>query len=69
MAQVRLVSDGTATGTKIFDMEGREITGWSRVAFNCRDRGASKVYVEFDVARADLVGIGPDQLPEGALKP
>lgn len=67
--QVKLVSDGTATGTHITDMEGREIKGWSRVSFNCRDRGASKVYLEFDVARADLTGIGPDQLPAGALEP
>ena len=68
MPQVKLVSDGTASGTHVYDMEGREITGFSRVSFNCRDRGAAKIYLEFDQAVVTAVGVGPDKLPEGALQ-
>lgn len=68
MPQVKLISDGTAGGTRVYDMQGNEIVGFSRVSFNCRDRGATKIYLEFDQAAVDVVGIGPHTIPEGATQ-
>lgn len=66
MAQVQIVSDGTATGTRLIDADGKEIIGHSRVSWSVGPKGVAKVYVEFDAVKLNAPGVLCAPKPEGA---
>lgn len=67
--QVRIVSDGTPPGTYVYDTDGKEIHGYSRLSWNITSRGVGKAYLEFDAVKVEVTGTGPQQIPEGAKQP
>jgi hypothetical protein len=56
MQRVRVVSDGTAEGTKVTGADGREITGWSRIGMSAKANRPVKIFLEFETTHVDILG-------------
>lgn len=62
MGRLRLVSDGTSKGTRLFDIDtGARIAGVTRVSWTCDVGGGSSraaVYIEGDHAQVEFEVVG-----------
>jgi len=47
-AQIKIVSDGTGRGTKIFDLDGKQVLGATNLTIDVSARGAVTAVVTFD---------------------
>jgi 23S rRNA maturation-related 3'-5' exoribonuclease YhaM len=56
--QVRIVSDGTALGTKVYDATGHEIKGCiTKIVWAINgDRRVGRARITFDLVEIDLIG-------------
>jgi hypothetical protein len=56
MPQVRIVSDGTPAGTHVYDCDGKEIVGHSKVTWDIRSRGTARAWLEFEAPQIEAAG-------------
>lgn len=57
MPKARLVTDGTAVGTHVYDQDGKEILGWSKLTLQINPRGVTRAYIEMQAVEAEATGI------------
>lgn len=60
MTRLRIVSDGTALGTQVYDPDGRLIDWVSKVEWSCdaNGTGVASALLTVDLVEVDVVGDG-----------
>lgn len=62
MKKLRIVSDGTALGTKVFDSDGREVVGClTKIEWSIDgDRRVGTATLTYECVEVDVIGEAPD---------